>query len=500
MRAARLTLLTLGFLSFESRVATGAQLIEGLVNIRFQADPRVFAVMAAINAGGFDIDAGSLEQNPVRRLAREHLSRVSPELLTRIQNFYQARNVELDDVKQQSKYISLALVLQGPPEFKLEVKSNRLPPDVHDLVGFELLVKELWEQGALQSLWEKVLPYYAQEVESYRSLIRRMILDSLRYMRTDARVALDREVIFIPDLLNAYGIVNARNVDPVYILVSGPSRTNRRPTAAVRHEYLHFMIDPLIVKYSGSLPPREPFLKMVRRLPNRLARYENDLPLMVSESLIQVLELRLDRLEDAPKTHAIIEGYEKGLILAPYFDEGLKKFEARQESFQEFAPELIHGIEFENEKGRAETIRQLKTERPPAVAAVPRPESSNDLRSQLSRGNQLLLERQFSQAKEVLEQVLKEDANNPSAMFGLAQISAQEQDFGRALDLYGRTANQSGAEPWIRAWSLVRRGNIYHFQGDTTLARQEWTRVHQLQGDLKGAAEAAGKALAETTP
>jgi len=460
----------------------------------------VFAVMAAINAGGFDIDAGSLEQNPARRLAREHLSRLSPELLARIQKFYQARNVELDDVKQQSKYVSFALILQGPPEFKLEVKSNRLPPDVHDLVGFELLVKELWEQGALQSLWEKILPYYAQEVESYRPLIRGMILDSLRYMRTDARVALDREVIFIPDLLNAYGIVNARNVEPVYILVAGPSRTNRRPTTAVRHEYLHFMIDPLIVKYSGSLPPREPFLKMVRGLPHRLARYENDLPLMVSESLIQVLELRLDRLEDAPKTEAIIEGYEKGLILAPYFDESLKKFEARQESFQEFAPELIHGIDFENEKGRSETIRQLKTQLQPAAATAPQPQPSNDLRGLLSSGNQLLLERRFSQAKEVLERVLEQDAENPSAMFGLAQISAQEQDFGRALDLYGRTANQSGAEPWIRAWSLVRRGNIYQFQGDTTQARQEWTRVHQLQGDLKGAAQAAGKALAETTP
>ena len=77
---------------------------------------------------------------------------MSPELLTRIQRFYQARNVELDDVKQQSKYISLALILQGPPEFKLEVKANQLPPDTHDLIGFETLVKELWEQGGLQQL------------------------------------------------------------------------------------------------------------------------------------------------------------------------------------------------------------------------------------------------------------------------------------------------------------------------------------------------------------
>ena len=38
------------------------------------------------------------------------------------------------------------------------------------------------------------------------------------------------------------------------------------------------------------------------------------------------------------------------------------------------------------------------------------------------------------------------------------------------------------------------------FSGGHTQARQEWSRVQELQGDLKGAAEAAGKALAETTP
>ena len=57
MRASAVAVLTLWILSFQPPSVAGAQLIEGLVNIRFQADVRVFAVMAAINAGGFDIDA-----------------------------------------------------------------------------------------------------------------------------------------------------------------------------------------------------------------------------------------------------------------------------------------------------------------------------------------------------------------------------------------------------------------------------------------------------------
>jgi tetratricopeptide (TPR) repeat protein len=503
MRASAVAVFALWTLSFQSPSVACAQLIEGLVNIRFQPDVRVFAVMAAINAGGFDIDAQNLEQNPARRITRERLSRVSPDLLARIQKFYQARNVELDDVKQQSKYVSFALVLRGPPDFKLEVNAKKLPPDTHALIGFETLVKELWEQGGLQQLWEEVRPYYAQEAENYRPLIHRMILDTLRYLRTDARVALDREVIFIPDPLNGYGIVNARNVEPDYILVVGPSRTSRRPTASVRHEYLHFMIDPLIVKYSDSLPPREPYLEMVRRLPDRLARYENDLALMVSESLIQVVELRLDKKEGVQATEAIVKDYEEGLILAPYFDEGLGRFEARQESFPEFVPELIRGIQ--SEKEHADRIQQLKADltrqrSSAARATPPRPDSADEVRNLLARGNQLLLDRQFSQAKGILERVLELDSDNASAMFGLAQVSTQAQDFDRALDLYARAADRSGTETWIRAWSFVRRGNIRRFQGDIPQARQEWSRVQELQGDLKGASEAALKALAETTP
>jgi tetratricopeptide (TPR) repeat protein len=505
MRASAVAVFTLWILSFQPPLVAGAQLIEGLVNIRFQPDVRVFAVMAAINAGGFEIDARNLEQNPARRITRERLSRVNPDLLARIQRFYQTRNVELDDVKQQSKYVSFALILRGPPEFKLEVKPKQLPPDTHALIGFETLVKELWEQGGLQQLWEEVRPYYAQEVENYRPLIHRMILDTLRYFRTDARVALDREVVFIPDPLNGYGIVNARNVDPDYILVVGPSRASRRHTASVRHEYLHFMIDPLIVKYSESLPPREPFLEMVRRLPDRLARYENDLALVVSESLIQVVELRLDKKTDFPATEAIIEDYEEGLILAPYFDEGLDRFEARQDSFHEFVPELIRGIQLENEKEHADRIHRLKADltklrSSAAKAEQSRSGSADEVRNLLARGNQLLLDRQFSEAKEILEQVLKLDSDNASAMFGLAQVLTQAQDFDRALDLYARAADRPGTETWIRAWCFVRRGNIRRFQGDITQARQEWSRVQELQGDLKGAAEAAGKALAETTP
>ena len=116
------------------------QLVEGLVNIKFQLDSRVFAATAALNAAGFDLDAAELAENPPRKLVREWLSRMPPELLERLRQFYVSHDVERDPFKQQSKYISLSLSLTGAPEFRLKVKPRDAPSDVQSLIGFEDLI------------------------------------------------------------------------------------------------------------------------------------------------------------------------------------------------------------------------------------------------------------------------------------------------------------------------------------------------------------------------
>src|SRR5437773_2658316 len=135
-------------------------------------------------------------------------------------------------------YLILLLTIAAPPA---------KPAQLID--GFESLVRETWEKGDLAGLWNTIRPFYLQEIEIYRPLIRGTILECLRYLRTEARVALDRQVIFTPDLLNGYGIVNARNIGDNYYLLVGPSRLSPRPTRGIRHEYLHFMVDPLMAKY-----------------------------------------------------------------------------------------------------------------------------------------------------------------------------------------------------------------------------------------------------------
>lgn len=477
--------------TLHARAELRAQALEGLVNIRFQLDPRVFGVMAAANAAGFDLDAGEVAPGSVRARVRERLTRLDPGLRARLGEFYAARDPEHDPLRQQSKYVSFALLVGAPPGFELVRKPEDLPEDAAALVGFERLVAEVWRGAALGELWERLRPDYVREVEAIRPEMRGMIVETLGYMKTEARVALDRKVAFIPDLLNGFGVVNARNVVEDYYVLVGPSRSGRRPLRAIRHEYLHFMIDPLVVKYAARLPEPEPFLKSVRGRSKLDERYRDDFPLVVTESLIQALDLRLEHKAGTEKAAALVSAFEAGLILAPFFDEELAGFESARLSLQESFPELVQKIRWEREKRRAEAVSQLARQ-----AADTPPAFTSEQRERLVRANEMLAAGQFDAARRLLEEALALEPENASALFGLAQIAGRAEDFPRALELYARAAAASGSERWIAAWSLVRRGNILAFQGRGDDARAEWRRALELEGDLRGAREAAERALA----
>ncbi len=477
------------------------QVVEDLVNIKFQADVRVFAVMAAANAAGFDLDAADVDHNPVRKLVRERALSSSPELRDRLREFYAAHHTGQEDSLEQANYVSLALFLKGPPDFTLATKPPELPPEVRPLAGFESLVAGLWRQAGLDRLWEQVRPEYIRELEIYRPLLQTMIIQTLRYLRTDPRVALDRKVVFIPDLLNGYGVVNARNLENDYVVLVGPSRSDERPMRSLRHEYLHFLIDPMLAKYVNDLPDPQPYLKRAHEQPRVRRSYENDFLVLVTESLLQMVELRLDRVAEGSAARKVIDAYEQGLVLAPYFRKELGTFEKRQDSLQEFFPIMILGIE----RGRDTDIAQLRKEvesgeKSGAPGAGAGPVRSPEIRAWLSQANQLLAAEEFDKASPLLERVLEVDPLNAPALFGLAQIAARAQEFDRALELYEKAEANSGSDEWIAAWSLVRRGNIYRFLGEPEKAKAEWSRVLQLQGDLRGAAEAAKKSLNQRDP
>ena len=84
-------------------------------NVTVQPDLRLFTMMAALNAAGFDVEVASRQYHPVREIVRTYAKDVDPELIARLKSFYSLERV-LRPMRPSSPNTSrLAVNLNGAP-------------------------------------------------------------------------------------------------------------------------------------------------------------------------------------------------------------------------------------------------------------------------------------------------------------------------------------------------------------------------------------------------
>ncbi|MGB7593418.1 MAG: hypothetical protein WBO19_19470, partial [Terriglobia bacterium] len=130
-----------------------------------ESSEQVFCVMAALNAGGYDTGLGHATEDPTREEAREYLAQAQAPVAKRLENFYAQHRVEGDPGADLGQYVSLALLLGPPPDFKLLVPQTDLPPDARAVSGLVPLLKTFYVQAKLHELWSRLqVRYQAAEV------------------------------------------------------------------------------------------------------------------------------------------------------------------------------------------------------------------------------------------------------------------------------------------------------------------------------------------------
>jgi tetratricopeptide (TPR) repeat protein len=480
--------------------------LEELVNIRLVNDRRLFAVMAALNVAGFDaVTAQGMSE--VRRSVRSDLASVDPDLASRLKLFYEEHLYQVRDAQPQVRYTSLALLLTPPPEFELSVKEEEMPLDAWQVRDFRKLVRELYLKAELEKLWLKYEEDYRRELASYEPVLKEVIETALKYFRIPPRIVLDREIVLIPDLLDIKDIVNARNLERIYYIVVGPSDSARNNYRQLEHEYLHFLVDPLVRKFGFSLLASEKLLDTAQKQPHIRSDYQNRLLLVATESLIEALQLRLHPPESTEvRDRALVRLFREGLIFSPYFYRGLEQYEQsdlislptymeslladfRKDEIKKdeaYVAEVEESIRASDEK-EAEALRRLQAES----------EQRRRINQHFDQASELLSERRFPEARDEVEQLLKIDPDNGNANFYLGQIASQLQEYDRALLHYQHAAASTSADDWVRAWAFVRAGRILAAQQQFAAAREAFLSAQRLGGDLRGARDEADQLLSE---
>jgi tetratricopeptide (TPR) repeat protein len=453
----------------------------------------LFTVLTAINTCGYDQELNT--SDPLRSEIRAEVAKAvqnTPEAQDAVGpmcQFYREHQPP-DGSRDLAQYVSLALYLQDPPTFTPKVKQAELPPEAAVVAGIVPLMQAFYAKVGLHTIWEKHRSRYAEFADTYHQPLSKMTFDTEIYLKLPSSGYLGRQFIVYLDAMGAPGQVNARNYASDYYVVISPSSLLKMQQ--IRHTYLHYLLDPLAMKFGASFPRLEPLLEEVKPSPMDEA-FKNNISLLVTECLVRAIEFRTmgsAKTTDAERLENLDKSDKEGYVLTRYFYEALIKFEKDPAGMRAMYGEMLGGIDVAREKKRVAQL-EFSNEAAPELLHLAGP-----------RDEQLLLkaERRLSSgdmetAQKLAQQALDEGQEDPGrALFILAEVATRNKDMEGARNYFER-ALQTAHEPKVIAWSHIYLGRIFDLKEERDVAVDHYRAALDAAGTLPEAKTAAQRGI-----
>jgi tetratricopeptide (TPR) repeat protein len=489
---ARAALRSLCILAFAGFVILLSEPLHGQssANVSVVANEQLFAVLAAMNAAGYDTGLGSEPPSSPRLEARAWCARRNPPVLPLLKRYYEG-HAYADPSADLGQFISLALMLGPAPDFKPTVADTDLPPDAQAIKDLVPLVQRFYREADLQELWTRFQPAYETAIESLSDPMRRTIVATDAYLGFAGGAYLGRNYTINLSLLGAPGQVQARVYGANYYVVLTRSTESR--IADLRHQYLHFLLDPLAVKYAFDIHQKQPLAALARPAPALGTDFKEDFPLLLTECLIRAVELRLDK---SPRAQEQIGEFTlQGLILVPYFYEALATFTKQAVSMNVFYQPMIAGILIAKERQRLAKVQFSAAAPAREPVSHPAPPPSPE-QAMLDQGDNLIYGGKYPEAKAVFESVLATNVKSERALFGLAVVASNTRKPDTAEDYFKKTL-EAGRSLRIVSWSHIYLGRLYDVEGHRKEAIDQYRAGAVTAGAFPDAVRAAQNGLAQ---
>jgi len=450
--------------------------------------PSLFTVMAAINASGYEINAGSPNNDPLREQIRQAVAASKAPVLVELKQFYEGHR-QRDASADLGQYISFALSTTGPPEFTFRYKPTEVPPDAQTLEGLGPLLVRFYREANIAELWNRSQPAFERALERYHAPVSRSILEVNAYLRNPTSGYLGRTFQIYLDLLGPPNQVQTRSYGNEYFVVVTPSADPRIDD--IRHAYLHYLLDPLATKYGEEVLESKSLIDYAQGAPALEEIYKSDYLLLTTDSLIKAIEARLPG-----HAESVDEALREGYILAPYFAEKLTVYEKQKEAMRLFFPEMVKQLDVGHESKRLAGVQFAAEKRVRAarvVEAQPRVEAP--VLKTLEQAERHYGNRDYERARQAYLQALEQTGEKPlhaRAYYGLARIAVLKNDAETGEQLF-RKALESTPDPYVAAWAHVYLGRLSDIAGN----RDEATHHYQLALAIDGASAAARQAAAK---
>ena len=474
--------------------------------ITVDGSEQLFATMCALHAAGFEVDLSAAGWHPLRAQVRELVQRQQGPAVDAVRQFY-AQHELSDPGATLSRYIWFALVAGPPPNFAPIVRHEELPPEALALEGFTEILANYYKEQNIRELWRRAQPAYSSEIERLHEPVSRIVMVATAYLREIANPSDPRTFSLIVEPMVGRK-TNVRNFGDHYAIVL--SGTGELPVDEVRHAFLHFLLDPVPLRYSHVVAVKRPLLNVAAKAPRLPQEFKDDFPAFFTECLVRAVELKLRRLAPSEMAAAIDRDEGNGFVLERPLERALGTFEKAEPSMTLYFPDLVRSIDTGAEYKRLESVKfaaastpdenEVEVARAKRLPPATVPNDPEALAA-LTEGERMIAEKNPRGAEAAFQKVVAKYPNQPRAVYGLALVALLDGDGARAKQMLGRlvTGEQAASkDPMVLAWSHIFLGRIYESDGRPDQALDEYRAALAVEGAPELARQAAQRGLEKT--
>ncbi len=456
----------------------------------------LFTVLAAINAAGYDANLDSTANSPVRKHVRDAIAQKHLDSVEALKKFLADHHPE-DPAAELNQYISFALSLQGPPDFQFWMQPQEVPPDIRKLDGLNELIANFYREAGIADLWKQSQPELDRVIESYHAGVIRALLEANAYLRNPTSGARGTRFQIYVDLLGPPNQIQTRSYKDKYFVVVTPSPEPQ--IDQVRHAYLHYLLDPLSLRYFEQWGRDKALADFAQASPALDESYKNDFMLLATECVIKAVE---SRMAPAAKRQELVNvALNQGFVITPALADGLAAYEKQPESLRNYFPDLLGLIDLEHEDRRLQKVQFAKdvtVHKAKLAPAPPTPALSASAQA-LAEAENLYASRNLTGARAGYQKVLEQPGENSvhaRAYYGLARIAALDHDPELAEKLFQKTLEMSPDDE-TKSWAHLYLGRLSDASGEREQAEKHYRAALAVRGVPEQVKAAAEKGLAQ---
>jgi tetratricopeptide (TPR) repeat protein len=467
--------------------------------ITLDTSETLFVVLTAMNMCGYDtaLNASDAQRLNVRAEVQRNV-RDSQDAQAAVGSMceWYVSNRGRDPQHDLSQFVSLALYLQGPPQFLPRVKEDDMPPDAAALAPFGEYLEKFYEKAGLHAIWERHRANYQAMVARYHEPLAKMVFDTDIYLKLQSGGFLGRTFTIYLDFMGDPSEANARNYGSDYYVVVFPSpdpnANQPLKMEQIRHTYLHYLLDPLASKHAMEVKRLEPLLASVKRAPLE-ENFKTDISLLVTECLVRAIEIRTmgnKQTAEAMRLQAVDDAVKQGYILTKYFYTTMVTFEKDPAGLRAAYGDRLDAIDLKQQEKAASEIQFAQVTAPELVQL-----SRLEDRRMLVTAEKRLAAGDPKGAEELAQQALeKKIGDEGRALFILAQVAVANKNRDGAAENFQK-AIQASKDPKVVAWSHVYLGRILDMKEDREAAMNEYRAALTAGGTLPEVKAAAERGL-----